>query len=72
LAITLNRNTVVAIIIIAIAIPAILFYVNTIQTEEEQPIDQPKKDENLPVNIENIGGKYNTTIEFFEERIELE
>jgi hypothetical protein len=65
----LNRNIVIAIIIIAIAVPAIWVYVNT-QTED-LPSDL-EKDENLPLNVEEIGGKYNTIIEYFEDHNELE
>jgi len=57
----MDRRVIAVIVIMAIAIAVVLLYFSFKKSGEE-----------LPINVENIGGKYNTTISFWEDYAEIE
>jgi len=57
----MDRRIIIVIVIVVIAVAAVLLYVGFKGDGEEPPLD-----------IENVGGKYNVTISFWEDYAEIE
>jgi len=57
----MDRRVIVVIVIVVIAVAAVLLYVR-FKGDGEEP----------PLNVENVGGKYNVTISFWEDYAEIE
>jgi len=57
----MDKRVIVVIIIVVSAICAVLLYVNLTRNAEEPPL-----------NVENIGGKYNATISFWDDYAKIE
>lgn len=57
----MDKRLIVAIIILVVAVSAVLLYVELLKNDDEPPID-----------IEHVGGKYNATLSFWEDHVEIE
>jgi asparagine N-glycosylation enzyme membrane subunit Stt3 len=62
----LDKRITLAIVIAVVSISAVLLYVNLMNT------DKPQINDEAPINVESIGGKYDATVTFWEDHAAME